>query len=197
LHALCAFLSGDSMRVRSCLLSALILLAPLTAFAQPQVPKAEVFAGYSILPANGDDFPRGTSHGFQLTASGNLNRWFALFAELGMHFDTNSDLGPGFAGIVAETRVTQFLAGPRFIARGDHVSTFAHGLIGNVRGDAGEAFSGFSDTELAFGGGAGVDIDLTRRLAVRSQFDVLGSFADIVEGNTRFAIGLVTKFGGP
>lgn len=184
------------MRGRSFFLFALIVLAPLTAFAQTQVPKAEVFAGYSILPANGDDFPRGTSHGFQLTASVNLNRWFALFAELGMHFDTNSDLVPGFPDLVGETRVTQFLAGPRFIARRERVSTFAHGLIGYVRGDAGEAFSGFSDTELAFGGGGGVDIDLTRRLAVRTQFDVIGSFADIVEGNTRFALGLVAKLGG-
>jgi hypothetical protein len=184
------------MRVRSFLLCALILLAPLTASAQPQVPAAELFAGYSILPANGDDFPRGTSHGFQLTASGNLNRWFALFGELAMHFDTRRDLGPGFSGLVAETRVTQFLAGPRFIARGDRVSTFAHGLIGYARGDAGEAFSGFSDTKLAFGGGAGVDIDLTRRVAFRTQFDLLASFADIVEGNSRFAIGLVARFGG-
>jgi hypothetical protein len=167
-----------------------------TASAQPAVPPAELFAGYSVLPANGDDFPRGASQGFQLSASVNLTRWFALFAELGMHFDTASDLGPGFRGRMAETRVTQYLAGPRFIARSDRFSVFGHGLLGYASGDAGEAFSGFSDTKLAFGGGVGADVEVARRLAVRTQFDLLASFADIVEGNTRFAVGLVVRLGG-
>ena len=70
------------------------------------------------------------------------------------------------------------------------------GLIGAASGDAGEAFGGFSDTKLAFGGGVGADVDLTRRLAVRTQFDLLASFADIVEANTRFAVGLVARLGG-
>jgi opacity protein-like surface antigen len=96
---------------------------------------------------------------------------------------------------VAKTRVTQYLAGPRFVARSDRFSVFAHGFIGAARGDAGE-FSGFSDTKVAFGGGGGADFDVTRRLAVRTQFDLLASFADIVEGNTRFAVGLVARLGG-
>jgi hypothetical protein len=173
----------------------LILLVAGTASAQPVTPAAELFAGYSVLPANSDDFPRGTSHGVQVSASANLTRWFALFGEIAMHVDTASDLGPGFEGRVAETRVTQYLVGPRFVAREDRVSLFAHGFIGAARGDAGE-FSGFSDTKAAFGGGVGADVDLTRRLAVRAQFDLLASFADIVEGNTRFAVGLVARLGG-
>ena len=186
------------MRIRPSTLSVILVACflPWTASAQPAVPAAELFAGYSVLPANGDDFPRGRSHGFQLSASANLTPWFALFAEVGMHFDTASDLGPGFEGLTAETRVTQYLAGPRFTARGDRFSLFAHGLIGYASGDAGEAFSGFSDTKLAFGGGAGADVDVARRLAIRMQFDLLGSFADIVEGNTRFAVGLVARLGG-
>ena len=174
----------------------LVLLVAEASSAQPVVPPAELFAGYSVLPANSDDFPRGRSHGVQVSMSANLTRWLALFGEIGVHFDTASDLGPGFEGRVAETRVTQYLAGPRFVARGDRLSVFAHGLIGAASGDAGEAFSGFSDTKVAFGGGVGADVDVTRRLAVRAQVDLLASFADIVEGNPRFAVGLVARLGG-
>ena len=186
------------MRIRLALLGVILIVCffPWTASAQPAVPAVDLFGGYSVLPADGDDFPRGQSHGFQVSASANLTPWFALFAELGMHFDTASDLGPNFEGLTAETRVTEYLAGPRFVARSDRFSLFAHGLLGYASGDAGEAFSGFSDTKLAFGGGVGADVDVTRRLGVRMQFDLLGSFADIVEGNTRFAVGLVARLGG-
>jgi hypothetical protein len=45
-------------------------------------------------------------------------------------------------------------------------------------------------------GGHGVDVDLTRRLAIRGEFDAFWSLADIVEGNSRFAVGLVVRVGG-
>ena len=77
-----------------------------------------------------------------------------------------------------------------------NASAFAHVLIGGATGDAGPDFSGFSDSGLAFGGGGGVDIQVSRRLAVRAQFDWMGSFADIVDTNTRFATGLVFRLGG-
>jgi hypothetical protein len=51
-----------------------------------------------------------------------------------MHFDTASDLGPGFEGLVAEMRVTQYLAGPRFVARGDRLRVLALNRTGFIRG---------------------------------------------------------------
>src|SRR5688572_23523158 len=139
-----------------------------SAAAQPAAPAVEIFAGYSILPADrNDDFPRRTSHGVQVSASVNFTDWFGLLADFGVQANTNRDLGPGFEGRVARTRVMEFFVGPRFVARSERVNVFAHGLVGRVRGDAGEDFSGFSDTEPAFGGGVGVDVRLQRRLALR------------------------------
>jgi hypothetical protein len=178
-----------------CCLSLLVVGAP--AWAQPATPRVEIFGGYSLLPADpATDFPRRTSHGFQVGAAGNLTDWFGVFADLGLHWNTNRDVGPHFEGIVARTRVTQFLFGPRFTARSERVNVFAHGFVGRVRGDAGENFSGFSDTKPAFGGGVGIDVRLHERLAVRGQFDLFASFTDIVEGNTRAAVGLVLGLGG-
>jgi hypothetical protein len=167
------------------------------ALAQPFEPPVHLFAGYSLLPADaGDDFPRGTSHGVQLGASVRLTDWLAVLGDVGVQVGTRRDLGPGFQGLTARTRVLEFFAGPQFSARSGRVRVFAHGLVGLVHGDAGEDFSGFTDTALGFGGGGGIDIGIRDRVALRSQFDLLASFADIVEGNTRFSVGLVFGLGG-
>jgi hypothetical protein len=174
----------------------LLLGVARPAAAQPAVPPVEIFGGYSLLPANGDDFPRQTSHGVQGSVTVNFTRWFGIFGDVGMQFNTARDLGPGFAGLVAKSRVTEYLLGPRFTARSDRVDVFGHALYGISHGDAGEDFSGFSDSGLTFGGGGGVDVRLSRRVAVRTQFDLFGSFADIVDVNSRFAIGVVVGLGG-
>src|SRR6185436_4643538 len=163
--------------------AALMILLASSAPARAQtsaLPRAEIFAGYSLLPANGDDFPRATSHGFQIGVQGNVNRWFGVFGEVAMHKSTATDLGPSFAGQVARTTVTQWLVGPRFTARGGRVNVFGHALFGTSKGDAGAGFEGFSDSGITFGGGGGVDVAINRRFAVRGQFDLIGSFADIV-----------------
>jgi hypothetical protein len=154
-----------------------------------------VFGGYSLLPAGPVDFPRAASHGVQATVTVHLNDWFGIAADVGQQWSTTIDLGPNFAGLTADTSVREYLIGPRFTARSDRASVFVHAWFGGTTGDAGEAFSGFSDSGLAFGGGGGVDVRLTPAVAFRTQFEYLGSFADIVENNTRFATGLVVGLG--
>lgn len=174
----------------------MLLVCARPALAQEAVPAVEIFGGYSLLPADGDDFPRQTSHGVQAGVAANVNGWFALFGDFGMHSNTATDLGPAFAGQVAKSTVREYLFGPRFTVRAPAASFFIHGLLGLADGDAGEGFEGFSDRKLTFGAGAGVDVRVHRRLALRTQFDALASFADIVGGNTRFAVGLVVGVGG-
>lgn len=178
------------------IISAMVLAAFATpAWAQTPTPAVELFAGYSLLPANGDDFPRQTSHGLQIGVTANLNSWFGVAAEVGSQWNTARDLGFGFQGQVAKTTVREYLVGPRFTARTPGVNVFGQGWFGSSTGDAGDDFSGFSDSGLTFGGGAGVDVDIAPRVAVRMQYDWLGSFADIVEANSRFAAGLVWRLG--
>ena len=177
---------------------AVVLVAGVgSAFAQTSSqaahPRFDVFGGLSFLPSDElDDFPRADSTGFQITATWHANRWFGVFFDLGGHYSTNADLGPGFPGQVAETSVYEILVGPRFTFGGERAHVFVHALIGSCKGITN---IGFSDSGGTFGGGGGVDVDLTRRLAVRGQFDYFGSFADIVDVNTRFAVGLVLKLG--
>jgi hypothetical protein len=181
---------------RSGFLGACLLLIGTPALAQTAVPRVEIFGGYSLLPADGQDFPRATSHGVQGSVTLNLTRGFGIVADIGRQWSTARDLGPGFQGLVAHTRVTEYLVGPRLVGRSEEADVFVHGLIGLADGDAGEEFEGFTDRKLAFGGGGGVDVHVSRRVSVRAQVDLLGSFADIVEGNTRFAVGAVVRLGG-
>jgi hypothetical protein len=175
-------------------LTLLLVASAVAARAQEAPPAVDFFAGYSLLPSKFvDDFPRGTSHGAQFAVTAHVNRWFGVGVDVGVQFNTNADLGPNFAGLVSRSRVTELLAVPRFTARSPRVDTFVHGLVGMVYGDAGPGFEGFSDNQPAFGGGAGIDIRLNRASAVRVQYDLFGTFADIVEGNSRFAIGLVLR----
>ena len=171
----------------------LLLLTAMSGVAFAQVPRADISGALSFLPSDElDDFPRGDSTGFQVGATWHFNRWFGVFGDLGGHYSTNSDLGPNFPGVTAESTVYEYLFGPRFTFRGSRVDGFAHGLFGVCDG---RTNIGFSDTGLAFGGGGGVDIGIARNLAVRGQFDLFGSFADIVDVNSRFSVGLVLKLG--
>jgi hypothetical protein len=172
----------------------LALVAPLIpAAVSAQTPRVELFGGYSLLPADNQDFPRATSHGVQGAVAVSLNDWVGVFGEVGVQFSTARDLGPGFAGLVARTRVTEWLVGPRFVARSDRINVFGHALFGIAIGGAGEDFEGFSDSGITFGGGGGVDVRVAPRVAVRAQVDLIGSFADIVEGNSRLALGVVLR----
>jgi hypothetical protein len=78
--------------------------------------------------------------------------------------------------------------------RRERASIFTHALVGQATGDSG--IGGFSDAGFTFGAGGGVDINLSKRLAARVQFDWLGSFQDMIENNTRLGVGMVVRFGG-
>jgi hypothetical protein len=173
---------------------ALVATAPPAAAQATGFPRVELFGGYSRLPADGQDFPRPDSNGVLVDLAGNLTRWFAVIGELAWYRGTDDDLGPGFAGLVAETSVRQYLIGTRFTARGERANSFAHALFGTSTGNAGEDFAGFSDSGITLGAGGGVDVHLDHRFSVRVQTDWIGSFADIVEDNLRFSVGGVVRF---
>ena len=181
--------------LRAALVASLLGLLASSAHAQSgSAPKVELFGGYSLLPADSQDFPRATSHGVQIGGQWNLSRWFGVFGEVAVQKSTSRDLGPGFAGQTAKTTVTQYLWGPRFTVRGEQANAFVHGVFGTTIGDAGAGFEGFSDNGPTFGLGGGGDVNLSRRLAIRAQFDLIASFADIVEANTRMFVGGVVRF---
>jgi hypothetical protein len=170
----------------------LLAAAPAGVSAQTAYPKVEVFGGFSHLPADGNDFPRQASEGFQASAAFNLTRWFGIAGEIGGQYSTATNLWENWAGATtARSSVYEYLVAPRFTVRTRPVNLFAHGLVGMVTG---HTDIGFSGSAPAFGAGGGVDVHLWSRIALRAQLDLLFSTADIVEDNTRLGVGVVVRF---
>jgi len=172
----------------------LLLVVKQPVFAMDTHPRAEIFGGFSYLPAGGADFPRKNSYGFQASVCGNINHWFGIVADLGGQYSKTSDLGPGWPGVTATTSVYEYMVGPRFAVRRQKFNFFSHVLVGRANGHSN--LVGFSDNSFAFAGGGGLDINFGDRLALRVlQLDYIGSFADILEDNIRLGFGFVIKLG--
>ena len=183
------------MRFTTLLLVGLTLaLADYCEAQEGSYPRVEIFSGVSYLPADGMDFPRKNSPGFQFSVSGNVNRWFGMLGDFGGHYSRVSDLGPTRPAVTTSISVYEYMAGPRFAKRTERMTAFGQVLFGVVSGRT--STGAFSDKEFAFGGGGGFDINLSRRLAIRPlQLDYIGTFADMVENNFRFGAGVVVKLG--
>lgn len=179
----------------------MVLLRPLmflalsqTGSAQDSYPRVEIFGGASYLPADRLDFPRDNSVGFQAGISGNLTRRFGIFVDFGGQFSRNASLGPNFPGAAADASVYEFMAGPRFTERTGRMNLFVHALVGGASGRTN--LRGLADSKFAFGGGGGLDIHVSCRIAIRPlQLDYIGSFVDIVEDNIRAGAGIVIRLG--
>src|SRR5688572_12449026 len=86
-----------------------LLAAAQFTWAQDSYPRAEIFGGGSFIPANGMDFPRKDSGGFQASLSANVNRWFGIAGDFGGQYSNAPDLGPNFNNASAHTSVYEYL----------------------------------------------------------------------------------------
>jgi hypothetical protein len=173
---------------RTIKLVALLLFLCSTAIAQ-EVPRIEVFGGYSHLIAN----VNATSfnlNGGTVAVSENLNRWFGGTLDFTSHWATEG-------GYKVNTQTLMY--GPVFSYRKQpRVTPFSHILMGVVRGSGG--YLGTSEASRHFGLmlGGGVDFALTDRIAIRPiQADYLMSrFLGTRQDNIRLSAGIVLRFGG-
>jgi opacity protein-like surface antigen len=177
------------MRSAICAVCLLLLAAP-PAPAQEGVPKAEVFGGYSWA---GGDF-----HGWDASVTGNVNRWFGVTADFSGHY---SD---GEPGVVRERqRAHSFLFGPRLSLRRKRANAFAYALFGGVhfRDEVSAPAFNFSESASDSGFnmvlGGGLDVRLTRRVALRTfQLDYMRpTFFGEAHHRGRLAFGLVLHLG--
>lgn len=170
------------MRLCRALLFAGIAVMGLTASAaaQDDYPKGEVFGGFSYYRTDsGDDL-----YGFQTSLSGNFHRRFGVAVDFAGQYDSSF-------GITLQNY--QLLAGPPFTLRGERLTGFAHALFGveHIRGGS------LSETGFAMGLGGGLDINVSRRIAIRAvQVDyVPNRFFGEWFHDARAAAGVVIKFG--
>ena len=185
--------------------------------AQEDFSRLEVFGGYSHLRADyrNDAFlitdDHEGLHGFHAQVVGNFNRYLGLAGDISGHyksFDVENFGGiPEVRFVSARTSLHSFLGGPQAKLRGRQVTLFGHALFGAARrstsivsedvipgNNLGRNFTE-AETKFAFALGGGVDINVSRRIAIRAvQADYLRTrFARESQNNFRVSIGVVFK----
>jgi hypothetical protein len=177
--------------MRKCgILMSIILSLPSVLVAQSGLPRAAVtengtraivFGGYSYLRNNSNGFS-----GWEGQGTFNFNRYLGITADI-----SGASLTPfsfSVLGVSASTyqHVNNYLFGPTVTADFGRSAVFAHALFGEARSSLGAGvgipiiggistgLTSASAFAMAFGGG--IDIGLTRRLAIRAvQVDYLRS----------------------
>ena len=183
-----------------------VVATAVTANAQ-EYPKSEISGTYSALITDIHVLNVATFEGYGLDGYGlgfqyNLAKYFGLVAE----FTSNGTAGPieipGGILLPLDTRVNVLLFGPRFAYRTKRITAFSHYLIGTAHRKVGYENSSVSNTELAMGVGGGIDVNITKHVAIRAgQFDYVPSHSDLPVNsgsgwfhNVRYQGGVVFKF---
>ena len=172
---------------------AVLAVVAMPAHAQ-NTPQVELMGGYSYLRADagGDDL---SMHGWQASFTENLNSWFGGKAEFsGFYANVTPPSGPPEINVNAHT----FLFGPQFTARkSSSFTTFAHVLVGAIRGSQGYLGISQPKTDFAAAFGGGVDIKVHKRFALRIiQADYLVTpYLNQTQNNIRLSAGVVLRLG--
>jgi opacity protein-like surface antigen len=171
-------------------ITCLVLTVSLSALAQEkaeEIPRVEVFGGYAY---------GGPSQGWNGALAGNVNKWFAIVADVGGQTSNVTEVD-----FQERIKSRTYLFGPQVSFRHKRFTPFVRVLAGvaTVKTNAiesGQTFS-FADTEFVWAAGGGLDIRVTRRVAIRAfQLDYLRTkFFGESQHNGRLSVGLVFRFG--
>ena len=174
----------------SLLVVALLLALPVIASAQDEVPKVEIFGGYSYLRLDNatglSSQQSGTTsstittspldrdlNGFEVSVTNHLNSWLGIEASFSSHF-TDAQVN----GTTLDRDTYIVTAGPRLsLRRFERFTPYVHIMAGMARQDVAvqNASSTVStigsvnqqDSGIAFVAGGGVDFNLNSRLGFK------------------------------
>ncbi len=168
---------------------ATILLVGCFALAQ-SAPRVEVAAAYQFSTMTPNIGSGGTLQGWNGGVQYNFTHRFALMGEASGGYGSDR---------VSNQTLHTYLFGPRVsIYRGDKLNFYGHDLlgVGYLRASRGGSFD--TSRALSSAAGAGVDLGVSKHVAVRViQLDYLFTrFSQVPQHNFRFSTGLVLRLGG-
>jgi opacity protein-like surface antigen len=181
----------------------------LATVAMAQVPKGNVFFGYSYVRSQvfsiNNPFGVGSNdhanlNGWNGSLEGKFLPWIGIVADLSGHYGSQDfqficPIQPQCPSISVDSKVYSFLFGPRISVSVGKLRPFAHALFGASHINA--SASGFSDTDTAFAStyGGGLDYHIVPLLSWRFQADLLQTrFFDDTQNNFRLSTGIVLNF---
>ena len=164
------------------------------------VPKAEVFGGYSYL-RNVNGGGQGASGGVA-SAAYNFNTWLGIEGDILVHHQNQVySCCSTYATATLPVTSTLYMVGPRVALRTGPLTAFAHVLAGGAtsRTNAPSDMGGpFSSTQSAASAGAGVDLALRKWFAIRIlEVDYVTNISGSPHtNNVGASAGIVFRFGG-
>jgi len=175
----------------------ILLMLSVPCLAQSRPPRVEVFGGFSYVRIDADEAENRNLFGWNGAVSVNVDKTYGFTIDASGHYQDN---------VFQKSRVYSLLAGPRFTARGEHSTTFAHILFGGTHHyNRFETLTSRFTTEgnafvVAVGGG--FDVNVTPHFGVRviqAEY-ALTKFNDAPSGkaiqhNARVGIGVVFRIG--
>jgi tetratricopeptide (TPR) repeat protein/opacity protein-like surface antigen len=151
----------------------------------PAQPLVEIFAGPSLLCPSCQEQGRQLFGGWQASVTTNLWRHLGITGDFGGQYR-------GWSGV----RFSQYeyMVGPQLAWRFRRSTPFVHALFGGV------TFRGADTTNTGFGMGlgGGLDVNVSKRLAIRAaQFDYVPNHFSVGgwDHDLRLGVGLVIKVG--
>lgn len=166
---------------------ALLLLAVFCSALETHAQEAlrgDLSVGYSYFR---EGFSNGANaNGGSISGAGYFNDWLGVVGDFGVYHLSQS-------GVTANTYT--FLGGPRLSTnRGKSISPFVQALVGADR----LTVPGIGSTHgFSWSTGGGVDLAMSRHIAIRPQFDYIGlRFSNGTTHSARASISLVFRFGG-
>jgi len=211
---------------KTILIGTIIFACASIAAAQSDYKKFEFFTGYShnrIDTGISDDDPdvgdifdeREGFHGFEVSATGNLSRYFGIKGDVSGHFKSQTvpfgSIAVPTASVDLESRLFNFLGGVQLKDNSTEgtFKPFAHALVGVAHARNRVDFNNdvciavvpspcptdFTASETGFAGafGGGLDIRASDRISIRAiQFDYNPTrLFDSTQHNFRIGIGIV------
>jgi opacity protein-like surface antigen len=189
--------------------SLLILFSATASALAQESPRVEVFGGFSYLRDDWDSDDIRDLRGWNASVNYNLNSILGVKADFSGHYN-NRTYGFGVPVDIASYEVREkdytFLFGPQFSYRkNERIVPFAHVLLGVRRRTISTSLydigfetinDSFSDNAFSTAFGGGLDLKLTKRMAVRLvQADyLLSRFYGRTQNNLRIGTGLVVRF---
>ena len=165
----------------------LVILSLLPAVAQ-DVPKAEVFGGYS--------WAGGNFHGWNASVTGNITKRLGIVADFSGHYGSELE-----GSTLVKKDAHSFLFGPRVSFRGKKFTPFVYALLGVTRFHESATINGQklfdSDTGFSSALGGGLDVKVNDRVAIRVfQIDYFRpNFFGEAHTRGRLAFGVVLHLG--
>jgi len=174
----------------------ILLMLSAPCLAQSSHPRVELFGGFSYVRIDADESENRNLYGWNGSLSVSVDKTYGFTVDASGHYQDN-----GFQ----RSRVFSLLAGPRFTARGEHATTFAHILFGGThdheRFDTLTAHFTTHGNAFVVAVGGGFDVNVTPHFGVRviqAEY-ALTKFNDAPSGkaiqhNARVGIGVVFRY---